>query len=205
MIEQLKNIETAFKHVRLFTAVVVLAAFGSQCYLFYYCLNRIDRERERLFVIVNGKAVEAFASTVKENVPVEARDHVQSFHNYFFNLSPDDKAIQQNIVKALYLADGSAKDQYDDLREKGYYSNVISANVSQEVACDSISLHTLDYPYYFKYYGKVKIIRTSAILTRSLITEGYLRRVDRSDHNSHGFLIEKWNILENKDVSNEKR
>jgi len=36
---------------------------------------------------------------------------------------------------------------------------------------------------------------------RSLITEGYLRNTLRSDNNPHGFLIEQWRTLENKDIS----
>jgi hypothetical protein len=50
-----------------------------------------------------------------------------------------------------------------------------------------------------------KLIRTTSIVTRSLITEGYLRNVERSDNNSHGFLIERGMILENKDLKIENR
>ena len=42
--------------------------------------------------------------------------------------------IQSNITKALYLADGSAKRQYENLKENGYYSNIISGNISQQIA-----------------------------------------------------------------------
>jgi len=37
------------------------------------------------------------------------------------------------------------------------------------------------------------------------VTEGDIRITQSSDNNNHGFLIEKWNILENKDLSVEKR
>jgi hypothetical protein len=40
---------------------------------------------------------------------------------------------------------------------------------------------------------------------RNLITEGFLRNVARSDNNPHGFLIEKWTTIENKDLKTEKR
>jgi hypothetical protein len=61
------------------------------------------------------------------------------------------------------------------------------------------------YPFYFRYKGRQRIIRPTTILTRSLITEGYLRHVSRSDHNSHGFLIERWRTLENKDENIQNR
>ena len=131
---------------------------------------------------------------------VEARDHIRMFHHYFFTLDPDDKVIEDNITKALYLADGSAKRQYENLKENGYYSNIIAGNISQQVSIDSLALNTDNYPYYFHCYATQHIIRTTSIVTRSLITEGYLRSVSRSDNNSHGFLIEKWRTIENKDL-----
>ena len=127
------------------------------------------------------------------------------FHHYFFTLDPDEKVIQANITKALYLADASAKKQYDNLKENSYYSNVMAGNISQEITADSIIINTNSYPYYFRCIAQQKIIRPTTIVTRSLITEGYLRNVSRSDNNSHGFLIEKWTTLENKDIKTELR
>jgi conjugative transposon TraK protein len=127
------------------------------------------------------------------------------FHYYFFTLDPDDKVIDSNIKQALYLADGTAEKQYEDLKENGYYSSVIAGNISQQVSIDSVQLNLQNYPYYFKYYATEKIIRPTAIVTRSLITEGYLRNVSRSENNAHGFLIERWCILENQDKDLQKR
>lgn len=153
-----------------------------------------------MYVLANGKALEAMASDRKDNIPVEAKDHINMFHHYFFTLDPDDKVIQRNITKALYLADGSAKQQYENLKENGYYSNIIAGNISQQISIDSVALNIDSYPYYFRCYGTQEIIRTTSFVYRSLITEGYLRNVSRSDNNSHGFLIERWNTIENKDV-----
>lgn len=153
----------------------------------------------------DGKALAADLSTREENIPVEAKDHVKTFHALFFTLSPDDKAIEHNIGQALYLADRSAKNQYDDLKEKAYYSGIIRGNISQTITCDSVAISTDTYPYLWRYFGKQQIIRATAILTRSIITEGLLRTVERTDNNPHGFLIEKWTTLENKDLSLENR
>ena len=70
---------------------------------------------------------------------------------------------------------------------------------------DSITINTDVYPFYFRYKGQQRIIRPASIATRSLITEGYLRNVSRSDNNSHGFLIEKWHTLENTDINIQNR
>ena len=55
-------------------------------------------------------------------------------------------------------------------------------------------------PYYFKCYATQRITRTTSVVLRNLITEGYLRNVSRSDNNPHGFLIERWLTIENKDI-----
>jgi conjugative transposon TraK protein len=200
MFQQLKNIDTAFKHIRLFSIAVIAACVFICSYTVYKSFQLITQTQARIYILSNGKALEAYSAERKDNIPVEARDHVKMFHHYFFTLDPDDKMIQSNIVKALYLADVSAKQQYDNLKEGRYYSNIISGNISQDIEVDSIQINLDYYPYYFRYFSKQRIIRATSIVMRSLITEGYLRNVARSDHNSHGFLIERWNTIENKDI-----
>jgi len=201
MFQQLKNIDTAFKHIRLFSFVLIAACVTISCYAIYESYQLVMESEQHIYLLANGKALEAFAGERKDNIPVEARDHIKMFHYYFFTLDPDDEVIKNHIGKALYLADASAQREYDNLRESGYYAGIISGNVSQRVVSDSIVVDTNQYPYYFRYYGKEKITRTTTIVTRSLITEGYLRNVSRSDNNPHGFLIERWHILENKDLN----
>jgi conjugative transposon TraK protein len=205
MFPKARNIETAFQHVRLFTALVVVGSLslcGLVCWLSY---RASAKAQERIYILASGKALEAVAQDRKDNVPVEARDHVRSFHQYFFSLDPDEKVINANLVRALYLADGSAKRQYDDLKETGYYSGIISGNISQEITIDSVSLDMTSYPYYFRCYATEKIIRPSSLVTRDLVTEGWLRNSSRSDNNPHGFLIERWTILDNRDMKTETR
>jgi hypothetical protein len=50
-----------------------------------------------------------------------------------------------------------------------------------------------------------RIVRPTSVVSRSLVTEGYLRSVARSDNNPHGFLIERWQTIENKDVQIQTR
>ena len=203
--QQLKNIDSAFKHIRLFSLVLIVACVLICSYTIYKGFQMVTQIEERIYILANGKALEAWSAERKDNIPVEARDHVKMFHHYFFTLDPDDRVIEANISKALYLADASAKRQYDNLKESRYYSNIISGNISQEIVTDSIRIDIDQYPFHFRCYSKQKLIRTTSIVTRSLVTEGYLRNVSRSDNNPHGFLIEKWSTLENKDIKTENR
>ncbi len=49
------------------------------------------------------------------------------------------------------------------------------------------------------------IIRQSNVTERSLVTVCRLTNSSRSDDNPNGFIIENFNILENKDISTVKR
>lgn len=205
MFQKTKNIDSAFRHIRLFSLLFIVACVIVSVLIAYKSYQVVSQSQQKIFILANGKALEAYSAERKDNIPVEARDHVKMFHHFFFTLDPDDKVIQANITKALYLADNSAKQQYDNLKENGYFSNLIAGNISQEIEADSIEINISDYPYYFRYKGKQRIIRPTSIITRSLSTEGYLRSVSRSDNNPHGFLIEKWRTLENADVNTQTR
>ncbi|SNR77202.1 Bacteroides conjugative transposon TraK protein [Flavobacterium sp. ov086] len=205
MFTKMKNIDTAFRYVRGFTMLVIVGCIIICCYTLYKSFTTVTLMQDKVYILANGKVLEAYSSDRKDNVPVEARDHVKTFHSYFFTLDPDDKVIKANITKALYLADDSAKHIYDDLKENGYYSGIISGNISQTIAIDSIQIDVNEYPYRFKCFAKQKIIRSTSIVKRSLITEGNLRNVSRSDNNPHGFLIERYKTLENKDLSIDNR
>jgi len=205
MFKQMKNIDSAFRYVRGFSVATVLTCAAVSCYALYKSFALASAMQARIYILANGKALEATAAERKDNIPVEARDHIKTFHQYFFTLDPDDKVIQGNIRKALYLADASAKKQYDNLRESGYYMNVISANISQTISIDSIQFDVDQSPYYFKCYASELLVRSTSTVTRSLVTEGWLRNVSRSDNNPHGFLIERWATLVNKDIKVQNR
>lgn len=205
MFKPTQNIDTAFRAMRGMMFIVVVCSFGVCIYAVYNNARLAASLQQRVYVLANGKAAELVAGTRKENIGVEARDHVAMFHTWFFSLDPDEKAIAASVKRALYMADGSAKKQYDDLLETGYIAGIISGNVSQQIVIDSVRVNTVAEPYAFRCYATLKIIRSTSLVTRSLISQGVLRSVARSDHNPHGFLIEHWEILDNKDLKIETR
>jgi conjugative transposon TraK protein len=205
MFKQTKNIDSAFRHIKTFTFLVITTCFVLCGFVLYKSYELSARVQDKIYILAGDQAMEAYASKRKDNVLVEAKSHIGLFHTYFFTLDPDEKVIEKNISKALYMADGSAKKQNDNLKETGYYSNIIAGNISQQVSIDSIMVNVKSEPYFFNCYGTEKIIRPNSIVTRNLITQGYLRNVSRSEHNPHGFLIERWETIENKDIKIENR
>jgi conjugative transposon TraK protein len=201
MFQHFKNIDTAFKHIKLFSYLLIVANVATMCFCIYKSFDMVTQAQNRVHILYNGKVLEAIASDRKTNLPVELRDHIKTFHEDFFTLMPDDKQIDATVTKALYLADGSAKTAYDNLKEAGYFNNPISGNINQRVQVDSIRLDLNAYPYGFTCYATEKLIRATSTVTRKLITQGKVSDLkSETDNNPHGFLIQGWEILQNNDV-----
>ena len=206
MFQQFKNIDTAFKHTRIFSIVFLVANVIICCYTVFLSYRTVAQSHSKVFVLANNKLLEAVPAERKEKLPVEIRDHVGSFHALFFNLEPDESWNRSQMVKALYLCDSTARMQYRLLNESGYYAGIVSGNISQRLTTDSILVDVNQSPWYMRYYGKLSIVRSTSIVTRSLVTEGYIRDLATiSDNNPHGFLLERWKILENKDLNSQPR
>lgn len=201
MFTQLKNIDTAFKHIKLFSYLLIIGNIFVICFGMVKWCQLSAAKDEKIYILYNSKVLQALASDKKSNLPIELRDHIKTFHQYFFNLSPEDRAIKASVGKSLFLADVSAKKQYDNLVESGYYNNLISASISQEIEVDSMALNIDVYPYVFTFYATEKLLRSSSTTVRRLVTRGQVRDLkQQTDDNPHGFLIQNWEILENRDV-----
>ncbi|RZM21520.1 MAG: conjugative transposon protein TraK, partial [Pedobacter sp.] len=180
---------------------LILANVVIVCFCIYSSSRSVNNAHNKVHILYNGKVLEAVSADRKDNLPVELRDHIRTFHQYFFNLSPEDKAIRASVAKSFYLADESAKKQYDNLVESGYYNNLISANISQQIEVDSTRLDINQYPYLFTCYATQRLVRSSSMSVRKLVSRGRVRDIrSQTDDNPHGFLIQNWEILENRDV-----
>src|SRR3954449_2096109 len=168
MFQQMKNIDSAFRYIRTFSILLILCCVSLSGFIVYKYYQLTGSSQSKVYILANGKAFEALGAERKDNIAVEARDHVKTFHEYFFTLDPDNKVIETNISKALYLADASAKRQYEDLKESGYYADIIAGNISQQISVDSITININEYPIYFKCYSTEKIIRATSTVIRSL-------------------------------------
>lgn len=204
--KSLRNIENSFKQIRLYAIL-----FGSLCLIIvgfsiYKSYDFASIQRQKIYVLDNGKSLMvALSQDASINRPVEAKEHIRRFHELFFTLSPDKSAIESNMQRAFNLSDKSAFDYYKDLLEKGYYSRIISGNIQQRVEVDSIKIDFNTYPYKATTYTAQYIIRASSITKRSLITNSQLINAVRSDNNPQGFVMEKFIVLENKDLEVVKR
>lgn len=199
--KSLKNIETSFRQIRLFGIVFVSMCALIVGYALWTSYRFTEKQREKIYVLDQGKSlILALSQDLAQNRPIEAKEHVKRFHELFFTLSPDKDGIESNIRRALFLCDKSAFRYYKDWSEKGYYNRVISANINQSVKVDSMVCDFDSYPYQITTYARQMIIRASNVTERSLVTHSGLINSTRSDNNPHGFTMERFEILENKDI-----
>lgn len=202
----LNNIQKTFAFSRSLSVVVIVCAVVMTCFISVYCLRMVKQEREKIYVLDHGRSlILALQQDLSTNRPVEARDHVRMFHTFFFNLPPDNAAIKSNIQRALDLSDKSAYNYYVDLAEAGFYRRLMSTNTIQSIAIDSIVCDMDSYPYMAATYATITLLRDSKVSKRSLVSTCELVNVPRSDANPHGFLLQNYVILENKELENENR
>lgn len=199
--KSLKNIESSFRQIRFFAMVFVILCAIIVCYALWNSYSFAEAQRQKIYVLDGGKSLLlALSQDLSQNRPVEARDHIKRFHELFFTLSPDKNAIESNIQRALFLVDKSAFAYYKDLTEKGYYNRIISGNINQTIAVDSVVCNFDHYPYQIAAYSRQMIIRESNVTERSLVTRCNLINSVRSDNNPHGFIMENFEVVENRDL-----
>jgi conjugative transposon TraK protein len=194
----IKNIEAKIRLATFVAAASLICAVVLSAAAFWFSYRMVSDARKCIYILKNGIPIQAIQTDMQMNRPAEYRAHIELFHSLFFSLTPDDKYIEYQLKKAMYLVDESGVQQYNNLKENGYFNAILSSSSVLTLQTDSIAL---DLPRrYFKYYGKLKIDRSSSTVLRSLITEGYLKDIRRSDNNPHGVLITSWKTLENKDL-----
>ena len=197
----LTNLESSFRLVRLVAIGAIVLSLAFAAVVAFWALDTVEKSREKIYVLDNGKSLTlALAQDMNVNRSAEAKDHVRAFHRLFFNLDPDETAIDNHIREAAYYGDASIMRLYTDLREKGYFTHLIQGNVILKVEIDSVALSGSQSPFSVRTYARQLLVRANTITTRRLVTECNLIDIDRSDNNSHGFMIERLKVLENRDL-----
>ena len=198
-----KNIEQKIKINKAVSIASILFAVVIVIVGFVFAYQLIKDSRKSLYVIDNGVPILIKQTDELLNRPVEYKSQVELFHRLFFTLAPDDRYIKENVEKSLYLIDDSGKKEYTNLREKGFYNQIISGNSLVTVRADSIKM---DLPgKKFIYYGTQMINRKNSLIIRKLITEGNFEDMVRSPNNPHGVLLRNWRILDNSELSNKAK
>lgn len=194
----IKNLENKIKLVTIVCCVFLLGCVVISMSSIWTARSMVVDAQKKIYVLDGTVPILVERTTMDETLDVEAKSHIERFHHLFFTLAPDDKYIKYTMDKAMYLVDETGLAQYNTLKEKGFYNNIMGTSAVFSIYCDSINFDPQKME--FKYYGRQRIERRTSILTRELVTAGQLKRVPRTDNNPHGLLIVNWRTLLNKDI-----
>lgn len=194
----IKNLENKIKLVTIICFAFLVGCILISITSIWTARTMVADAGQKVYVLDGNVPMLIHRTTMDETLDVEAKSHVEMFHHYFFTLAPDDKYIKYTMEKAMYLVDETGLAQYNTLKEKGFYSNILGTSAVFSIFCDSIEFDKDKME--FTYYGHQRIERRTSVLTRELVTAGQLKRVPRTDNNPHGLLIVNWRTLLNKDV-----
>ena len=199
----IKNLENKIK-----LTLVVSCMFMAGCIIIslgaiFTAKGMVDDAHKKVYVLDGTVPVLVQRTTMEETLDVEAKSHVELFHYLFFTLAPDDKYINYTMEKAMYLVDETGMAQYNALKEKGFYNNIMGTSAVFSIFCDSINFDKDKMT--FTYYGRQRIERRTNILMRKLVTAGDLKRVPRTENNPHGLMITNWRTLLNQDLEQKQK
>ncbi|MCK9235139.1 MAG: conjugative transposon protein TraK [Weeksellaceae bacterium] len=199
----IKDIRSKIKINKIVTISAMIISFCTNIAVLIYSNSIVQDSRKSIYIIDNGVPILAKQTDETLNRPVEYRGQVQLFHSLFFTLPPDDRYIKSNVEKSLYLIDDSGKKEYSNLREKGFYNQLISSNSILSIQTDSIKINTEDQS--FIYYGKQLINRINSLTIRNIETSGNFIDMPRTINNPHGVLLTNWRIIDNSEISKRTR
>jgi len=194
-------IQSLEKKTKLALMTVLLTIVGNVVIcgmLIVYGARILSEERNQVYVLDGDIPFLAKRSQQEANFVMEAKAHIQLFHQYFFTLPPDDDYIKWTLGKAMYMADGTALKQKQAMEENGFFSDIVSSSATCTIMCDSIKLDEKSRK--FTYYGTQTIKRRTKSIRRALITTGEIENVPRTQNNPHGLLIIRWRTLKNTDL-----
>ena len=194
----IKNLENKIKLVLTLCSLFLLGCIVISLGSIWTARGMVDDAQKKIYVLDSNVPILVNRSSMEETLDVEAKSHVEMFHQFFFTLAPDDKYIRYTMDKAMYLVDETGLAQYNALKEKGFYGNIMGTSAVFSIFCDSINFNKEKME--FTYYGRQRIERRSSILMREIVTAGQLKRVPRTENNPHGLLIVNWRTLLNKDI-----
>lgn len=124
----IKNLENKIKLVLIICSLFLVGCTIISLGSIWTAKTMINDAQKKIYVLDGTVPILVNRSTMEETLDVEAKSHVEMFHHLFFTLAPDDKYIKYTMEKAMYLIDESGLAQYNALKEKGFYGNVMASS-----------------------------------------------------------------------------
>ena len=140
----IKNLENKIKLVLIICSLFLAGCVVISVSSLFMARGMVNDAQKKVYVLDGNVPILVQRTTMDETLDVEARSHVELFHHLFFTLAPDDKYIAYTMEKAMYLVDESGLAQYNTLKERGLFQNIIGTSSVFSIFCDSIKLSKED-------------------------------------------------------------
>ena len=155
----IKNLENKIRLVGIICTAFLVGCVIISLSSIWTARTMVSDAQKKVYVLDGNVPILVNRTTMDETLDVEAKSHVEMFHHYFFTLPPDDKYIRYTMEKAMYLVDETGLAQYNTLKEKGFYSNILGTSSVFSIYCDSVAFNKGKME--FTYYGRQRIERRS--------------------------------------------
>jgi hypothetical protein len=190
-----KNIQNILGQNRFVVLAVILASTLISAISILSVLRLHNDAMNKAFVVsTQGKVIPLQLVDQKENLSVEALAHLEMFHEYFYNINPNN--YERNLEKALWLGNSSVDALYRQKKADGVYNRLLQYSLVQKVLDIDSKINLDSEPFSFETKTIFEINRGASTDIYELISSGQLIRIDRNfPNNTHGFLIT--NFFEN--------
>lgn len=185
-----KNIYEILKTNRFIVLSVIIMAMLSTIISSVISYKMYNKSLNGSFAIgKNGEVIPLQWVQQKENLEVEALEHLRLFHNYFYGI--DATSFESNIEKALWLGNSTVDNIYRQKKADGVYNRLMQYSLVQKVISIDSEIDLTAEPYPFKTTTVFQINRGSIIDTYELVTTGLLIHLEKRNFpkNTHGLLI----------------
>ena len=124
----IKNLENKIKLVLIVSCMFMAGCIIISMGAIFTAKGMVDDAHKKVYVLDGNVPILVQRTTMDETLDVEAKSHVELFHHLFFTLAPDDKYINYTMEKSMYLVDETGLAQFNSLKEKGFYNNIMGTS-----------------------------------------------------------------------------
>lgn len=205
LVSSMGSITASFNSYKFIIMAVIVCSLLSAAFCVVYTMQQVAQLQSKVYVLDGGAAFSASSVDAAVTRQDEVRDQVIRFHELFFNIPPDINMVNLNLEKALKLADKSAYDYFENLKESGYYRKLTGADAYQQVEIKDVLIDMSSYPYQVKVVANQWVTRKSNMSLFTLETGCTLVNVPRSQNNLHGLMIQNFMVTDNRLVETRER
>lgn len=166
--------------------VVFITSLISAATVFY----AIQKSEDNIFVLDDkGDINPAYKSGNRDNLEIEADNHIRMFYNTFF--SYDKINIDKQVQKGLELGGKGVKDLWKIYKQENYYNQIKQNNMVINSIVDSIKFDLRKSPFRARVFGTQKLQSADIVEYRNLVMDlNFIKTTRVRNKNPHGLSIE---------------